>query len=65
MEIKLLKQVKMDFKYWKKTEGKAIMKKTTALLKDISEHPYTRIGKLETLKYELSGKMVKTYQFGA
>lgn len=37
MEIKLLEQVKMDFKYWKKTEGKAIIKKTTALLKDISE----------------------------
>lgn len=65
MEIKLLEQVKMDFKYWKKTDGKAIIKKTTALLKDISEHPYRRIGKLEPLKNELAGKMVKTYQFGA
>ena len=32
------------------------MNKITALLKDISEHPYTGIGKPELLKYELAGK---------
>ena len=32
------------------------MKKITTLLRDISEHPYTGIGKPEPLKYELSGK---------
>ena len=35
--------------------NKAIMKKITDLLKDISEHPYTGIGKPEPLKYELAG----------
>ncbi len=31
------------------------MKKITDLLKDIAEYPYTGIGKLEPLKYELAG----------
>ena len=56
MEIKLLEQAKIDLEYWKKTGNKAVINKITALLKDISEHPYTGIGKPEALKYELSGK---------
>lgn len=56
MEIKLLEQARVDLEYWKKTGNKAIMNKITALLKDISEHPYTGIGKPEPLKYELAGK---------
>lgn len=56
MEIKLLEQAKADLEYWKKTGNKAVMNKITALLKDISEHPYTGIGKPEPLKYELAGK---------
>lgn len=56
MEIKLLEQAKVDLEYWKKAGNKAIMNKITALLKDISEHPYTGIGKPEPLKYELAGK---------
>lgn len=56
MEIKLLEQAKIDLEYWKKTGNKVIMNKITALLKDISEHPYTGIGKPEPLKYELAGK---------
>ena len=56
MEIKLLDQARIDLEYWKKTGNKVIMNKITALLKDISEHPYTGIGKPEPLKYELAGK---------
>ena len=56
MEIKLLEQARIDLEYWKKTGNKVIMNKITALLKDISEHPYTGIGKPEPLKYELAGK---------
>jgi toxin YoeB len=56
MEIKLLEQAKIDLEYWKKIGNKSIMNKITALLKDISEHPYTGIGKPEPLKYELAGK---------
>ncbi|EKU89156.1 txe/YoeB family addiction module toxin [Bacteroides oleiciplenus YIT 12058] len=40
----------------KKTDNKAIMNKITALLKHISEHPYTGIGKPGPLKYELAEK---------
>jgi len=56
MEIKLLEQAKIDLEYWKKIGNKPIMNKITILLKDISEHPYTGIGKPEPLKYELAGK---------
>ncbi len=56
MEIKLLEQARSDLAYWKQTGNKAIMKKITALLQDIVEHPYTGIGKPEALKYELAGK---------
>ena len=35
------------------------MNKITDLLKDISEHPYTGIGKPEPLKYELADKWSK------
>ena len=55
MEIKLLEQARIDLEYWKKTGNKVIMNKITALLKDISEHPYTGIGKPEPLKGDLSG----------
>ena len=56
MEIILLEQAQKDRDYWKKTENKAIMKRITALLKDIMEHPYTGMGKPEALRYELAGK---------
>jgi toxin YoeB len=56
MEIKLLKQEKADLEYWKKSGNTAIMKRITALLKDIAEHPYTGIGKPEQLKFDLAGK---------
>lgn len=56
MKIKLLEQAKIDLEYWKKTGNKVVMNKISALLKDISEHPFTGIGKPEPLKYELAGK---------
>ena len=56
MEIILLPQARKDLEYWKKAGNKGIMNRITALLRDISEHPFTGIGKPEPLKYELSGK---------
>ncbi len=56
MEITYSEQAQEDIDYWKKSGNKAIMNKITALLKDTSGHPYTGIGKPESLKYELSGK---------
>lgn len=55
MEIVFLEQAEKDREYWEKTGNKVIMKRITALLKDISEHPYIGIGKPEPLKYELTG----------
>ena len=56
MEITYSEQAQEDIDYWKKSGNQAVMNKITALLRDISEHPYTGIGKPEPLKYELSGK---------
>ena len=51
MEIKLLPQAKKDLEYWKKSGNTAIMKRISALLKDIAEHPFTGIGKPEALRF--------------
>ncbi|MDE5606906.1 MAG: Txe/YoeB family addiction module toxin [Bacteroidales bacterium] len=56
MEIILLEQAKKDVAYWKQSGNKAVMKKISALLKDIQLHPYSGIGKPEALKYGLQGK---------
>ena len=55
MEIVFLEQAEKDREYWKRSGNKVIMNRITAFLKDISEHPYTGIGKPEPLKYELAG----------
>jgi len=44
-----------DYEYWKENNP-FIVKRIKHLLTDISEHPYSGIGKPEKLKYELSGK---------
>ena len=43
-----------DYLYWQQ-QDKKILKRINALLKDIDRNGYTGIGKLEPLKYELSG----------
>lgn len=49
-------QAQKEFLDFSLSGNKAILKKITALLNDIAEHPYTGIGKPEALKYELAGK---------
>ena len=56
MEIVLLPQAVADRDYWKKIGNIAIMKRISALLADIQEHPFSGIGKPEPLKHELQGK---------
>lgn len=56
MEVVLLKQAKADRDYWKSTGNKRILKRITALLKDIEQHPFTGIGKPEPLKGNYQGK---------
>ncbi len=55
MEIIFLPQALEDQQYWKKTGNKQIMKRISALLADIIEHPFTGIGKPEPLKGQLHG----------
>lgn len=55
MEIVLLEQARKDRDYWKKTGNTAIMKRISALLKDIVEHPFSGMGKPEPLKGDWGG----------
>ncbi|MFO7868298.1 MAG: Txe/YoeB family addiction module toxin [Bacteroidales bacterium] len=43
-----------DYLYWQKVDKK-IVKKITALLKDISRTPFSGLGKPEALKYKYKG----------
>ena len=43
-----------DYMYWQKTDKK-IATKINDLLKDISRHPFTGIGKPEPLKFKYKG----------
>ncbi|MBR5634638.1 MAG: Txe/YoeB family addiction module toxin [Prevotella sp.] len=56
MEIVFLPQALKDRDYWKQTGNKRIMKRITALLADIQQHPFKGIGKPEPLKGDLQGK---------
>lgn len=56
MEIVLLEKALHDRDYWKQVGDKKIMKRISALLADIMEHPFTGIGKPEPLKGPLQGK---------
>lgn len=48
-------QAKEDVTQHKKAGNKAILKKISALLEELSEHPFTGTGKPEQLKHQLSG----------
>ena len=43
-----------DYLYWQKTDKKKL-KRINDLLKDISRHPFERIGNPEPLKYKYAG----------
>lgn len=53
--IALLPRARKDFNEWKTTDSHTT-KRIKNILKDISEHPFTGIGKPEPLKDNLSGK---------
>ena len=55
MEIVFLPQADEDREYWKQSGNNQVMKRITALLNDILEHPFTGIGKPEPLKENLQG----------
>lgn len=43
-----------DYLYWQKT-NKKILKRINQLIKDIQRNPFEGIGKLEALKFDMSG----------
>lgn len=61
-KIILSDQARKEYLYFSQSGNKAIMNKISALLQDISEHPYTGIGKPEALKYELAGNEIPLYK---
>ena len=56
MEIRYTSDAIKDIAFWKNSGNKAIQKRIILLIEDIIKHPYSGIGKPESLKYELSGK---------
>lgn len=54
--ITLSDQARKEYVYFSRGGNKAILNRISALLKDVTEHPYTGIGKPESLKYDLQGK---------
>jgi toxin YoeB len=56
MKILFTPQAQADYEYWKKSGQKTLFDKIHHLLVDMSEHPFTGMGKPEPLKYELAGK---------
>lgn len=54
-EIRLLPPAEKDWEWWEGNNPKTI-RRIEDLLTDISEHPYSGIGKPEALKWGLSGK---------
>lgn len=55
MEIIYSEKAQRDIEFWKKSGNKSVMKKITALIEDIIDHPYEGLGKPEALKYDLQG----------
>lgn len=54
-KIAFLPHARKDFDEWKKTDEKTVAK-IKEILKDIAEHPYSGIGKPESLRHNLTGK---------
>lgn len=54
MKIEWSESAWKDFNYWKKRDSKKVAR-IKQLLENISENPYSGIGKPEPLKFNLSG----------
>ncbi|WP_370427032.1 Txe/YoeB family addiction module toxin [Actinobacillus pleuropneumoniae] len=54
MKLTFSSNAREDYLYWQKTD-KIILKRINSLIKDIQRQPFEGIGKLEPLKFNLSG----------
>ena len=59
MEIEFHPKADRDLAFWKKSGNKAVQKKISELIDDITKHPFDGIGKPEPLKYEFTGQDYK------
>ncbi len=55
MEIEFTATAAADLAHWKKSGNTSVLKKIRQLLESILESPFTRIGKPESLKFNLNG----------
>jgi toxin YoeB len=56
VEVIYSEKAQRDREFWKKSGNKAIMNKISALIQDITLHPFEGIGKPEPLKHHLTGR---------
>jgi toxin YoeB len=56
MEVNFKTEALLDLDYWYKYGSKSEQNKITSLLQNIRETPFNGTEKLESLKYDLSGK---------
>jgi toxin YoeB len=56
VEVIYSEKAQKDREFWKKSGNKAIMNKISALIEDITLHPFEGIGKPEPLKHNLTGR---------
>ena len=54
MEIVFIEKAWLEYQYWQDNDRRMVRKINT-LLKDISRHPHTGLGKPEMLKHDLAG----------
>ena len=54
------RQAQEDYLYFSRSGNKAVLDRISSLLEDMAAHPYTGIGKPESLKYELAGKCINS-----
>ncbi|MGB4960524.1 MAG: Txe/YoeB family addiction module toxin [Saprospiraceae bacterium] len=53
--LRFSEQAKDDIRQHKKSGNKSVVNKITLLLEELGRHPFTRTGKPESLKHNLSG----------
>ena len=54
-QIDFSEKAKADIAFFQKSGNLPVLKKISALIKEIAQHPFTGTGKPEQLKYRLSG----------
>jgi toxin YoeB len=54
MKVVFIERAWSEYQYWQEND-KRMVRKVNSLLRDIIRHPYSGLGKPETLKHDLAG----------